>query len=204
MEFEKVYSDETAPVQNIVADNITEIKVNETINPDAKSETRGRHKLGCDCLKCQAKRNGETKPTETKDGATVKEPKQKTVASNISIDENDFNSIVGQYEAYKPENVVNNTTTQPEGFKVVISGYVFLMCLDAILPRAFIKVFKMFDKKAQSIDVKKIKLTKDQIKGLEPMADKVAGNLFANMPPLPALIVSMSFMYAGNIMGELD
>jgi hypothetical protein len=36
------------------------------------------------------------------------------------------------------------------------------------------------------------------------MADQVAQQLFGNMPPLPALVVSMSFMYAGNVMTELD
>jgi len=203
MKFVKVYTDNDTVIENL-AQQIDEVNINTEKIIEPKSETRGRHKLDCECEKCKLKK-GQTQNADTKE--KINPVKKETAKSNVIVEETDFNKIVSEYETYKPENVVganNQPIQQQQGFKILISGYVFLMCLDAIIPRAFIKIFKIFNKKAQKLDVKKIKLTKEQLKSLEPMADQVAQHLFGNMPPLPALIVSMSFMYVGNIMTEMD
>jgi hypothetical protein len=65
-------------------------------------------------------------------------------------------------------------------------------------------VFGMFSKKVKGIDPAKIKLDHQERKDLEPIADEVAKVIFAEMNPIASFLLSLSFMYGGKLMNELE
>lgn len=148
----------------------------------------------------KGQKNGQKAPdlTELLNETKTPEPEKKD-------DLNDFNKALNDYQSYTPENVATQSDVKnPNEFKIIISGFILLQILDAFVPNLLLKLFGYFHKGAKNIQVKNIKLTKDQLKALEPIADKVSEQIFAQMNPLSALILSMSLMYGGNILTELE
>lgn len=216
MEFETVKLKSESNQSQIEFEN-TELKtdtLNNLIKEVEKTETNpkgaGRHKANCDCDKCKLKR-GEKTDEKIKKVENQTSNNNQTVNSN-TISPNEFEKVVSEYQTTKQviqngsvANNPNNGLNQPPSVQpILISGYVFLICIDAVIPALVIKLFKYINKKAANLEAKDIKLDKDQLKALEPIADQAAKIIFENMHPVSALFLGLGFIYIGNTMAVLD
>jgi hypothetical protein len=81
-----------------------------------------------------------------------------------------------------------------------ITGSILLMVCDAIIPTATIKVLGMFDAKYKQLKTKNIKLSQEQKKDLEPLADECVKAMTLTMQPTTAFFLTMFILYGSNIM----
>ena len=91
--------------------------------------------------------------------------------------------------------------TQSE-VSALINGAMLLMCIDFIAPGVILWLLKFVDPKYKQIKAAKIKLTKDEKKDLEPLADAVAKQLLLNISPMAAFTILITFAYGSKIMAE--
>jgi len=81
-----------------------------------------------------------------------------------------------------------------------ITGSILLMVCDAIIPTATIKVLGMFDAKYKQLKTKNIKLSQEQKKDLEPLADECVKAMTLTMQPTTVFFITMFILYGSNIM----
>lgn len=158
------------------AEKEKEVKENEEI------EKRGRHKKECDCEKCVAKRSAKEEP-----------PK---------VDEIGKSKI--DLSLYKRVEQSKNPTAKILSEKVdltqFISGALFLICMDAVLPSMILMIFGWFNKKYKGVDSKKLRLDADEQKRLEPLAEQIVKLIFGSCNPIVAFAVTYGMIIAGKIM----
>jgi hypothetical protein len=81
-----------------------------------------------------------------------------------------------------------------------ISGALLLMMIDFLLPTAFIFVYP---KLKRLKDKRKLKMTKEERKELEPIADECIKQVAMKLAPMEAMALMLLFVYGGKIY-ELD
>ena len=81
-----------------------------------------------------------------------------------------------------------------------VSGYLFLICIDAVFPELLIQLFSFYDKKFKQINPKNLKLEQSEIKELEPLADEVVKELLGQMNPTSQFLLAIAFLYGGKLM----
>lgn len=188
-----------------------ETKTEQKERSDKNPRGAGRHKRGCNCEKCEAKRQG------TKPNAEQAAPVEKKASGADKL-----KSFLDEFP--ETANKPTQQPTQPEGSPAtqqptqpaqqpaptvtpLISGYVLLLVTNAIAPAVVMRVMKLIKpdaiKKGQ-LTAKKIALTKEQRQELEPVANEAAKYIFANMHPVQAFIISAGFIYFGNAMAAID
>ena len=145
-------------------------------------ETRGRHKKGCECTKCQAKR--ESAREQAKDGKT------------------DLQNDLSQYTQ---TDLNGGEQAEPMQAQVdlskYISGALLLIALDAIFPALILNFAKKRNPaKYGKIKVKQMKLTPEEREELEPLADEVIKILVLKMHPAAAFLIAYGIITAGKLL----
>jgi hypothetical protein len=87
----------------------------------------------------------------------------------------------------------------PQQLKSHINGAMFVSMIDLILPAALLFIAKQFDLVSEKVKADDIRLSKKQIENIEPIAEEVAKEVFNNMSPVSALLLSLATAYMGNI-----
>ena len=85
-----------------------------------------------------------------------------------------------------------------------IRGSLLLIMIDAIMPNLLIKLLGMVSPSYRSINPNKVKMSKEQRDQLEPLANEMVNVIFGTMPAHQMFFVCLSFVYAGNIMEEVN
>lgn len=158
------------------------------------NETRGASETNTELSKenkTKWKRPKGLKYKKRGEKITPEQAKIQTInASSGIIDEaNKFNS---QTLDQKTQNEVS----------ALINGSMLLMCIDFIAPGVILWFLKFVDPKYKQIKAAKIKLTKEEKKDLEPLADAVAKQLLLNISPMAAFTILITFAYGSKIMAE--
>jgi hypothetical protein len=78
----------------------------------------------------------------------------------------------------------------------LITGYMVLFCVDSVLPFLISFYFKRF--RNTNLPTQSIKLTAEQFKQLEPIADQVAREMLFTIKPYQALLIMLSLSYFEN------
>lgn len=88
----------------------------------------------------------------------------------------------------------------------IMSGYLFLLIIDFAFPSLFCFVYnKLFkDKHKKSIRASELKLSKEELEQLQPIADEVVKKLLINVNPVWVLIISMGSIYFSNFVALTD
>jgi hypothetical protein len=164
--------------------------------PVEKVEKRGRHKLDCTCEKCAAKKATPQQQTPQQQ-STPPQATQPTPNASGVYDKNPFD--MSQYQTTA---VVNPASSQPEQVNVgkFITGGLILVVANSVIPMAVLKLIKWIDKDAADLGItsQDIKLDDDQIKDIEPLANEAIKTVVMDMPPMQALVMVLSLVYAGN------
>lgn len=155
---------------------------------EPKTETRGRHRKDCDCEKCEAKRGNQS---STINNPILHTPTEPTLISPTT------NPL--DFSEYK-DATINPTPENPQQFEAAkfISGSLFLMMLDVACPQMIKWLAGMVNADYKSVNIKDLKLSSDQSKDLEPLADAAVKELFKTLSPTTAFFVAVSLMYGGN------
>lgn len=145
---------------------------------------RGRHPKECNCAKCVTKR--ASKPNAN----------AKTL----------FDDELSQYKKVNSTGSTQTTQEQPKPNDVTIqvsqfiSGALFLIAVDSLLPSLLLKLMQQQDPKYKNVDAKKIKLTSEERKQLEPLADEVVKVIFGTMHPALAFLVAYGIITVGKLL----
>jgi hypothetical protein len=165
---------------------------NEPNEPHEASEPKkrkynktGKYKKGAE--------SGANEPTATKKG----NDNNVTIVTDGNTKSDDF---FKDYQQTQQGNEQGKTEDEKRTYSNYVSGYLFLICLDVVLPEMLIYIFGMYDKKFKEINAKDLQLTEDEKKIIEPLADEVVKELFGTMSPVSQFIFTMSFMYGGKLM----
>jgi hypothetical protein len=79
-----------------------------------------------------------------------------------------------------------------------LQGYILLVIVDTAYPFGLSWLNNLMDKKIK-VKVEELKLTPQQFKELEPVADQAAQYLEININPVASFFLVSSFMYANNL-----
>lgn len=187
-----------------------------TTNKDNTANEGGKADINADDTTNEQKKKGRGRPKGTKKEINAADEKkvhtEKTEAGQ-KTDKSTFNpNEYNESEEIKNLQNEHNSKVAPPiqapapvvQVKPLISGYLLLVCINTVMPNMIVYVFGMFSKKVKGIDPAKIKLDHQERKDLEPIADEVAKVIFAEMNPIASFLLSLSFMYGGKLMNELE
>jgi hypothetical protein len=107
-------------------------------------------------------------------------------------------SQYGQVEAPNGPTDPNAPVENPNNVDIskYISGALLLMMIDFLLPTLFTFVYP---KLKRLKDKKKLKMTKDERKELEPIADECIKQVAMKLAPMEAMALMLLFVYGGKI-----
>ena len=106
-------------------------------------------------------------------------------------------SQYGQVEAPGDQTDYNAPVENPNvDISKYISGALLLMMIDFLLPTLFTLVYP---KLKRLKDKKKLKMTKDERKELEPIADECIKQVAMKLAPMEAMALMLLFVYGGKI-----
>jgi hypothetical protein len=112
----------------------------------------------------------------------------------------ELDNVLKGYDKQAPAD--ENTAQSPDiplQIKSHINGAMFVAMIDLILPAALLFIAKQFDLVSDKVMADDIRLSKKQMDNIEPIAEEVAKEVFANMSPVSALLLSLATAYMGNI-----
>lgn len=110
----------------------------------------------------------------------------------------ELDDILKGYSEQAPADA-NGAEPIPQQLKSHINGAMFVSMIDLILPAALLFIAKQFDLVSDKVKADDIRLSKKQIDNIEPIAEEVAKEVFNNMSPVSALLLSLATAYMGNI-----
>lgn len=169
-----------------------------------KKDPRGRHLKKCRCQKCRDRRKKKKEPEPPEENTAPEEsqappPQEKTGEEKL----NDF------FDQFKKDETIEAPPEPPTEQKptatVIISGATLLLVADAVLPGGLLKILRIISPSMiKGVKAQDIKMSPEQREALEPVADAAAKEIFDNMPPIKALVVSLAFVYGGNIVAASE
>ncbi len=89
-------------------------------------------------------------------------------------------------------------------YAVLISGYVLLTILNAIMPSLLVTLLGRFIPKVKKVNPKNIALDKDEIEMLQPSADELVKSIFSTMSPVNQFFFAYTIITAGKLMLEIQ
>jgi hypothetical protein len=131
---------------------------------------------------------------------------KKTGVKEVSDQQTSLDDYLNKYKEVPPSQT-SAPTAQPVNGKAdyidmskYVSGALFLIAIDIIMPKLSMTIAGFIDKRYKHVDKKHLKLTSEEKKELEPIAEQVVKILFGYMHPVFAFGVMLSIMYMGKIM----
>lgn len=182
MKFIQTHTDNTAP--ETVIEPVVIVDTPETVK-DVTPEASGAGK---------PKRGRKT--GWRKDTGNTEKPAPTNTFKEVDPDE-ELRKINEQFKDVKTGETVVTSSNPIEPAKVsMISGYMLLLVCDLFFPMVLMMLFKGQLKGKTKAD---LKLTKDERKELEPIANECAKELSVSMSATQIFVVSMFLTYASKL-----
>lgn len=182
----------------------TETKENATSSVEFIGNTEANPKKTTQ----QTPKKGRGRPRKTESGnitqavTTQQNGSANKTGAGVVSDTNPLN--FDEFKTIQVNSTPTSAGVQPSQNEInaakFITGAILLMVCDAIIPTALIKVLGMFDAKYKQLKTKNIKLSADQRKDLEPLADECVKAMTLNMHPTTAFFITMFILYGSNLM----
>jgi hypothetical protein len=165
-----------------------------SIDPEIKVERRGGKRQGAGRKKKVQEDNGENiLHNELKESE-----KPEDALNGISSEIN--NKL--EYQKDESGEIVHEE--QKREYAVLISGYVLLTILNAIMPSLLVTLLGRFIPKVKKVNPKNIALDKDEIEMLQPSADELVKSIFSTMSPVNQFFFAYTIITAGKLMLEIQ
>ena len=167
-----------SPPADVPTNEITEGKTNEAVKDNSQNEPKKR-----------GRKKGSTKEVlQAKKQAPIQSAKPK---QDIDL------SQYGQIETPQSTTTDNEAPAQSQvDISKYISGALLLMMIDFLLPILFTFVYP---KLKRLKDKRKLKMTKEERKELEPIADECIKQVAMKLAPMEAMGLMLLFVYGGKI-----
>jgi len=167
-------------IDNLPTNEVPTQKATQPIKDDSKEQPKKR-----------GRKKGSTKEV-------LQAKKQEVVSGAKSNPKQDIDlSQYGQVETPTDPNAPAEEQAQAQvDISKYISGALLLMMIDFLLPTLFTFVYP---KLKRLKDKKKLKMTKDERKELEPIADECIKQVAMKLAPMEAMALMLLFVYGGKI-----
>lgn len=207
-DFEEITGEKMEPESKAVPEAKTEHEAKT--EPEAETEQKNEIKANTEQKRGRGRPKGSFKKKppvieekgQNNEGEKINETKEKT-------GEEKLNEFLSSFEEVKSEAKESAPTTPAQSeqgkFKVQVSGYMLLIVTDIFIPSLityFVHRYKPETKK--TFKTSDIKMTDDEKKELEELADEVARELFGKIEPLPAFLLSISILYGAKTIDKLS
>ena len=143
-----------------------------------------------------AKKDGRGRPRKNPAAAPAKP------AASVGDDEEALKAKLSDFKQADEQPAPAGAETQPAAPKIppiIISGAVFLSMIDFICPRLIMFVYSFIDDRTKYIVVQDLKLSKQQIADLEPVAGEVSKVVFSEINPIVAFGMMLGVSYFANM-----
>ena len=185
---------ELTPIKEIIENPEIKTEIVNNSEPEIKEKKRGRPKKNNSQIKNENKTEIKTEKKEVSNDPDKGKTDLKKFLEDFKTEETQTTGT-----PTSPE-IINNTNMSP-----VISGYMLLLICDFVFPAAIIFIISKASKNLKKkIVAKNLKLTKDEKKELEPLANEAVKYMFSEMHPLTAFFVSLSSIYVGKTVESLS
>lgn len=196
-------NDNGGNVQTPTASKENETTGQQSQSPEAKKETRGRKPLS---EEEKEKRRKEKEQKGAGGGGTGSGAGAQGSASPPDA-KTDLLNDLSKYKTVNGNNT-QQPSQQPAQEKIdiskFVSGALMLIVMDAIIPGVIIFTMRFVDKKYKYLEVKKIKLSSEEKKELEPFADEVVKIIFIKVNPVVGFFVVSAILYGSKLMFLTD
>lgn len=113
--------------------------------------------------------------------------------------------INGKLDYKSDDNDTQAVQEQPrQEYAVLISGYVLLTILNAIMPSLLVTLLGRFNSKVKKVNPKNIALDKDEMEMLQPSADELVKSIFSTMSPVNQFFFAYTIITAGKLLLEVQ
>lgn len=144
-----------------------------------------------------AKKDGRGRPRKN-----PAEPAAQKTDSSSGDDEAALKAKLSDFKKADEPTAPEGGEQPPQAAKlppIIISGAVFLSMIDFVCPRLIMFIYSFIDERTKNVDVADLKLTKQQITDLEPVAGEVSKIVFAEINPLVAFGMMLGVSYFANM-----
>jgi hypothetical protein len=181
-------------MENLKFTTVSEAAPENNTPPPAPVETPAADIVNIPPAEPKKERRGRPR----KDAGTGKQMKFEQPGTTTKDNGADLDDVLKGYSAQAPTDE-NPPQQIPQQLKSHINGAMFVSMIDLILPAALLFIAKQFDLVSDKVKADDIRLSKKQIDNIEPIAEEVAKEVFNNMSPVSALLLSLATAYMGNI-----
>lgn len=113
--------------------------------------------------------------------------------------------INGKLDYKSDDNDTQTIQEQPkQEYAVLISGYVLLTVLNAIMPSLLVTLLGRFNSKVKKVNPKNIALDKDEMEMLQPSADELVKTIFSTMSPVNQFFFAYIIITSGKLLLEIQ
>lgn len=167
-----------------------------------KKETRGRKPLSDEE---KARRKAEREQGKTK---TAEPGAGGSQSGSVRDASGDLMSDLSKFKQAQPQQPAQPAQNGPQPGQIDLSKYItgalLLICLDAIMPGVVLYIAGWVDPKYKNVRAAKLKMTAQEKKELEPLADEMVKILFGFVHPAIAFLVATGVIYAGKLFALED
>lgn len=201
----EIKSEPILEIENKVVDTngeVSEFPLSESIEPIEKKSKRGGKREGSG----RKKKDGiNTSSENTENTEILPDGEIKEAESVDDALKGISKEINGKLDYKSDENDTQTIQEQPkQEYAVLISGYVLLTILNAIMPSLLVTLLGRFNEKVKRVKPKNIALDKDEMEMLQPSADELVKSIFSTMSPVNQFFFAYTIITAGKLMLELQ
>jgi hypothetical protein len=201
----EIKSDVSLESQNQVVNNdggVAQLPLSENVETIEQKSKRGGSRKGSGRKKrdgnntnSQTSENSDVLPTGVIKEAETVEDALKGISKEIN----------GKLDYKSDDNDTQTIQEQPkQEYAVLISGYVLLTVLNAIMPSLLVTLLGRFNSKVKKVNPKNIALDKDEMEMLQPSADELVKTIFSTMSPVNQFFFAYIIITSGKLLLEIQ
>lgn len=201
----EIKSDVSLESQSQVVNNdggVAELPLSENVETIEQKSKRGGSRKGSGRKKkdgnntnSQTSENSEVLPNGVIKEAETVEDALKGISKEIN----------GKLDYKSDDNDTQTIQEQPkQEYAVLISGYVLLTVLNAIMPSLLVTLLGRFNSKVKKVNPKNIALDKDEMEMLQPSADELVKTIFSTMSPVNQFFFAYIIITSGKLLLEIQ
>lgn len=201
----EIKSDVSLESQSQVVNNdggVAELPLSENVETIEQKSKRGGSRKGSG----RKKKDGNNTNSQTSENSDVLPngviKEAETVEDALKGISKEIN---GKLDYKSDDNDTQTIQEQPkQEYAVLISGYVLLTVLNAIMPSLLVTLLGRFNSKVKKVNPKNIALDKDEMEMLQPSADELVKTIFSTMSPVNQFFFAYIIITSGKLLLEIQ
>lgn len=130
-------------------------------------------------------------------GQTTAQPETTTEQPVTEIRNDDEPELIEVIEEIKPDE--GTTEAEQKTHKVYITGRMFLFMINLVAPSTFAFIWNLYNKE-QKVRIDDLRLSPDELKDVEELADEVTKDVIGTLSPMTQLLMFLGIAYGSKLM----